>query len=694
MLIPADATVVSAELVGFKEVDLQEFAFVGTYSLRCYKFAQMAIRIGSFASEGAEINIRVQVQRNTAPYSPVSEDPLTDKIVERLVSLPESPSDEELFVNLDRAGEWRGYPLHSVSKIPNYELPHSSVDYLIITSKDAQPLLSPLLDLKHSQGLNTFVMTTQAINDAYLGTSLEMKTREFLRDAFSNWHIQYVLIVGGQETLPPISHQVKAGPPVEGVTNDIADYYYMTLDMSPDDFRYRDYTKPFPMDFPDFVLGRFPSDNLQELESMIRKTVSYESDNNPAEWVRTNLYVQGIGLDMGSLWNDFTTDNRPKLRLIYPQNLTLQSLVDVFDDGVGSVVIEAHGGPSGWALNEGESLDFAAVDRVSNSRLPVIFSGGCHTGKFDSPESVAVKLLGKPDGGAVAILASTWFTPYEIQTYFSAYNYEGYHHWPDADYHVGNAFFFFTALSGWTEHDILLGDPSLVLATAHYDLGTLPKPQYQLTISVDNSSIGTTNPKPGYYSHDADSRITVSATANPGYELDHWEVDGRNVGSANPYTVTMDAAHTLKAFFRTVQQPQPPPPGPRCVIVTATYGTLLAGDAEYTRYVRDGMIGSTPTGRTLINTWNAFYYLWSPWLASMISQNEPLKSAFRVLLLPLLAIVHLTAISFVALTPLGTETASVFAFSCGAALSIAVYVGGPMYVIMRLRRSRSSCEDS
>lgn len=37
-----------------------------------------------------------------------------------------------------------------------------------------------------------------------------------------------------------------------------------------------------------------------------------------------------------------------------------------------------------------------------------------------------------------------------------------------------------------------------------------------------------------------------------GYDLDHWELDDRDIGSQNPVTITMDSDHTLNAVFRIV----------------------------------------------------------------------------------------------------------------------------------------------
>ena len=52
---------------------------------------------------------------------------------------------------------------------------------------------------------------------------------------------------------------------------------------------------------------------------------------------------------------------------------------------------------------------------------------------------------------------------------------------------------------------------------------------------------------PGSGSYPAGSVLGLTATALEGYVFDHWQVDGVAVGAANPYNLTVDADHTVKA---------------------------------------------------------------------------------------------------------------------------------------------------
>lgn len=75
-------------------------------------------------------------------------------------------------------------------------------------------------------------------------------------------------------------------------------------------------------------------------------------------------------------------------------------------------------------------------------------------------------------------------------------------------------------------------------------------PLYYLT--VQTTAGGTTNPAPGVYPYGYGTVVSVTALSNVGFMLDHWELDTVNVGSTNPYSVTMNMNHTIKAVFKPI----------------------------------------------------------------------------------------------------------------------------------------------
>jgi hypothetical protein len=214
----------------------------------------------------------------------------------------------------------------------------------------------------------------------------------------------------------------------------------------------------------------------------------------------------------------------------------------------------------------------------------------------------------------------------------------------------------------------------------------------QLTVNVvggpsDAVSI-LLNPQTSDSQYDQGAAVQASSVIHTsGYSFDHWELDGVNVGSTQPYLIIMNTSHTLTAVFTapqittTTQQSIPTSPS-RCIIATAAYGSEMAPDVVYMRYVRDGLIGSTSMGHPIVQVWNAFYYSWSPPVAAAIAESSLLQAIFRILLLPLVAIVHITAWMFASL---GSENlASAVAFTVAAVLSTCTYIVLPALVLRRV----------
>jgi PKD repeat protein len=106
--------------------------------------------------------------------------------------------------------------------------------------------------------------------------------------------------------------------------------------------------------------------------------------------------------------------------------------------------------------------------------------------------------------------------------------------------------------------------------TGHYTA------QYYLTITA--TAGGTTNPLNGNW-WDAGSSTSVLALPDPDYALNHWELDSMPVGSANPYSVLMNSAHTLHAVF---EHSPPPPAAYYLTVKTAPLGvTSIPGESWY-----------------------------------------------------------------------------------------------------------------
>jgi hypothetical protein len=71
-----------------------------------------------------------------------------------------------------------------------------------------------------------------------------------------------------------------------------------------------------------------------------------------------------------------------------------------------------------------------------------------------------------------------------------------------------------------------------------------------ITVSVNDAAMGTTNPAPGGYTVNEGDQGSITAIPNANYRLDHWELDGVNVGNTNPFTLLVTkVSYTLVAVF-------------------------------------------------------------------------------------------------------------------------------------------------
>jgi len=83
-----------------------------------------------------------------------------------------------------------------------------------------------------------------------------------------------------------------------------------------------------------------------------------------------------------------------------------------------------------------------------------------------------------------------------------------------------------------------------------------------------------------------------------------------------------------------------------CLIATATYGSELSPEVQFLREFRDRDVLTTFAGSQFMTVFNQFYYSYSPSAAQSIGENEILKAVTKLLLCPLIGILHLAAMTY------------------------------------------------
>ncbi|NQV01145.1 MAG: T9SS type A sorting domain-containing protein, partial [Bacteroidia bacterium] len=206
--------------------------------------------------------VTVRITTSTDPESQKALENFTPSAasIKRLLSLTQNPEMAENF------------PVKAPMK--------SSYQILIITPNDFSNSYQSLIDLYQSKGMSSQVVTTESISSTMTGQDLQEKMRNFIIQEYQTNGVEYILLGGDAEHVPYRGFycQVQSSSIYEDV-NIPSDLYYSALDGNWDTNGNNLWGEPGEDDLlPDVAVTRFPFSTETELQNMIHKSVSYQSD--------------------------------------------------------------------------------------------------------------------------------------------------------------------------------------------------------------------------------------------------------------------------------------------------------------------------------------------------------------------------------------------------------------------------------
>jgi hypothetical protein len=335
--------------------------------------------------------------------------------------------------------------------------PKTQLGYLFIVYDDFYSTIQPLVTLKQSKGFDVTVTKTSEIPGGATVTNIE----NYIEDAYTNWAIPpaYILLVGDTAQIPSKTSGLQSGV-------SCSDLYYVTI--NPEDF------------IPDIYIGRFPAENIDQLNVMVDKTVYYETGSYPSdEWIKNAAFIASS--DFGQLGEE--THNYVIENYLDPQDYnstkiyeasggSTTDITNAVNEGVSILVYSGHGYSGGWAC---VSFNQNNVQNLENEDMyPFVCSHACSTSPFSgSSEVFGETWLRQPNKGGIAF----WGASASTYWYEDDYLEKGMFHawWHDNLTSIGGMtdmglFSVYEQYGGagksqyYYEAYNVLGDPSIIIA--------------------------------------------------------------------------------------------------------------------------------------------------------------------------------------------------------------------------------------
>jgi len=282
-----------------------------------------------------------------------------------------------------------------------------SADFYIVSNKSFTDAAGTLASLRSSQGINTAIIDVDDLYDEFnFGIRAPEAIRSFFKLASSWKHAPSAALLLGDASMDPRNY-FGFGSVDYMPTKLVATTYQKTAS---DDW-FTDFNGDGIADIP---VGRIPVRTPAEASLVIGKITSRGTPSGT--WARNALFVADVPVDY-----DFPGVAASLAKLL-PSTFTSQTIdfsktasahsdiVSGMNSGNLLVTHIGHASVEIWAENVFSSTDASALS--NGNRLPVFVGLNCLNGYFHDvfTESLAEALLKAPNGGAVAVWASSTLT--------------------------------------------------------------------------------------------------------------------------------------------------------------------------------------------------------------------------------------------------------------------------------------------
>jgi hypothetical protein len=342
------------------------------------------------------------------------------------INIKAKPSQRALTAlgNLDResAGSFRVMPsLRNKEALNQYSEPASRTagyDMIIVTPEEFVPCFDTLIEFYKTRGFEVKAVSTEHIYSVATGQDRQEKIRDFIISEYQSSGIGFVLLGGDTNHVPSRGFYCIVQEPGGGYYPDDynipADLYYSALDGSWNNDGDSKWAEPGEEDlYPEVAVGRFPFSDTIELNNLLHKTMSYQSDPVVSDLEKPllageHLYnpPQTWGADYMELLvgeqniNGYGTTGIPvqhDIDTLYERdsNWSSSDLMNAVNQGISALHHCGHANYT-YVMKLSNSYitnsNFSQANGVDHN-FPVVYTHGCMCGGFDKDDCIAERMV-------------------------------------------------------------------------------------------------------------------------------------------------------------------------------------------------------------------------------------------------------------------------------------------------------------
>jgi len=199
----------------------------------------------------------------------------------------------------------------SITKISTQQITYDEYDMVIIAPEMFSDVLHPLIDHKNNVGIVTFLKTTEAIYNEFIGRDHAEQIKYFIKDAIETYEVRYVFLVGNVLKVPMRKCAISVVTDQLNWYEILSDLYYADIYDAKGNFSSWDsnnngkYGECFcgfstgqyeiidDVDlYPDVGVGRLPCGSEDECNIVVDKIINYEISTYGNDWF-DNIILMG-----------------------------------------------------------------------------------------------------------------------------------------------------------------------------------------------------------------------------------------------------------------------------------------------------------------------------------------------------------------------------------------------------------------